>query len=41
MEEEVRCDDPALDQCVQMHSGALERGHVIEHLYRDVRVPRI
>jgi acyl-CoA dehydrogenase len=31
-----------VDQCVQLHGArALERGHLLEHLYRDVRAPRI
>lgn len=31
-----------VDQCVQLHGAcALERGHPLEHLYRDVRAPRI
>ena len=31
-----------VDQCVQFHGArALERGHLLEHLYRDVRAPRI
>ncbi|MGQ4615828.1 acyl-CoA dehydrogenase family protein [Nocardia sp. R7R-8] len=31
-----------VDQCVQFHGArALERGHPLEHLYRDVRAPRI
>lgn len=31
-----------VDQCVQFHGArALERGHRLEHLYRDVRAPRI
>lgn len=31
-----------VDQCVQFHgASALERGHPLEHLYRDVRAPRI
>ncbi|RII20504.1 Acyl-CoA dehydrogenase [Streptomyces sp. YIM 130001] len=31
-----------VDQCVQLHGArALQRGHVLEHLYRDVRAPRI
>lgn len=31
-----------VDQCVQLHGArALERGHALEHLYRDVRAPRI
>ena len=31
-----------IDQCVQFHGGqALQRGHLLEHLYRDVRAPRI
>lgn len=31
-----------VDQCVQLHGArALQRGHLLEHLYRDVRAPRI
>jgi len=31
-----------VDGCVQLHGArALERGHLLEHLYRDVRAPRI
>jgi acyl-CoA dehydrogenase len=31
-----------VDQCAQFHGArALERGHLLEHLYRDVRAPRI
>ena len=31
-----------VDQCVQFHgASALQRGHLLEHLYRDVRAPRI
>ncbi|TNC25773.1 acyl-CoA dehydrogenase family protein [Amycolatopsis alkalitolerans] len=31
-----------VDQCVQLHGArALERGHPLERLYRDVRAPRI
>jgi acyl-CoA dehydrogenase len=31
-----------VDQCIQFHGArALERGHLLEHLYRDVRAPRI
>ncbi|MCV7408172.1 acyl-CoA dehydrogenase [Mycobacterium florentinum] len=31
-----------VDQCVQLHGAyALRRGHLLEHLYRDVRAPRI
>ena len=31
-----------VDSCVQLHGAvALERGHLLEHLYRDVRAPRI
>ena len=31
-----------IDQCVQLHGArALERGHLLEHLYRDVRATRI
>jgi len=31
-----------VDQCLQLHGArALERGHLLEHLYRDVRAPRI
>ena len=31
-----------VDQCVQFHGArALEHGHLLEHLYRDVRAPRI
>ncbi|MDV3128399.1 acyl-CoA dehydrogenase family protein [Mycobacterium sp. 21AC1] len=31
-----------VDQAVQLHGAvALERGHLLEHLYRDVRAPRI
>lgn len=31
-----------IDQCLQFHGGAaLQRGHLLEHLYRDVRAPRI
>ena len=31
-----------VDRCVQFHGArALERGHLLEHLYRDVRAPRI
>lgn len=31
-----------VDQCIQFHGArALERGHLLEHLYRDVRPPRI
>ena len=31
-----------VDQCVQLHGArALQRGHRLEHLYRDVRAPRI
>lgn len=31
-----------IDQCVQLHGArALQRGHLLEHLYRDVRAPRI
>jgi alkylation response protein AidB-like acyl-CoA dehydrogenase len=32
----------AVDAAVQFHGArALERGHPLEHLYRDVRAPRI
>lgn len=32
----------AVDVALQVHGGrALERGHLIEHLYREVRAPRI
>jgi alkylation response protein AidB-like acyl-CoA dehydrogenase len=32
----------AVDLAVQVHGArALERGHVLEHLYREVRAPRI
>jgi acyl-CoA dehydrogenase len=32
----------AVDVAVQVHGArALERGHLLEHLYRDVRAPRI
>jgi len=32
----------AVDAAIQAHGGiALERGHVLEHLYREVRAPRI
>jgi acyl-CoA dehydrogenase len=32
----------AVDVAVQIHGAkALERGHVLEHLYREVRAPRI
>jgi acyl-CoA dehydrogenase len=31
-----------VDQCVQLHGArALEHGHLLERLYRDVRAPRI
>ncbi|GIH18468.1 acyl-CoA dehydrogenase family protein [Rugosimonospora africana] len=31
-----------VDQCVQLHGArALQRGHLLERLYRDVRAPRI
>jgi acyl-CoA dehydrogenase len=31
-----------VDGCVQLHGAvALRRGHLLEHLYRDVRAPRI
>lgn len=31
-----------VDQCVQFHgASALQKGHFLEHLYRDVRAPRI
>jgi alkylation response protein AidB-like acyl-CoA dehydrogenase len=31
-----------VDSAVQIHGArALERGHLLEHLYRDVRAPRI
>ncbi|WP_255951052.1 acyl-CoA dehydrogenase family protein [Streptomyces odontomachi] len=31
-----------VDGCVQLHGArALQRGHLLEHLYRDVRAPRI
>jgi alkylation response protein AidB-like acyl-CoA dehydrogenase len=31
-----------VDQAVQVHgASALERGHLLEHLYREVRAPRI
>ena len=31
-----------VDQCVQLHGArALQRGHLLEHLYREVRAPRI
>lgn len=31
-----------VDQCVQLHGArALQRGHLLEQLYRDVRAPRI
>lgn len=31
-----------VDQCVQLHGArALQRGHLLEHLYRDVRAPRV
>lgn len=31
-----------VDECVQLHGArALQRGHLLEHLYRDVRAPRI
>jgi acyl-CoA dehydrogenase len=31
-----------VDRCVQLHGArALERGHLLERLYRDVRAPRI
>lgn len=31
-----------VDQCVQLHGArALEKGHLMERLYRDVRAPRI
>lgn len=31
-----------VDRCVQFHGArALQRGHLLEHLYRDVRAPRI
>lgn len=31
-----------VDACVQLHGArALQRGHLLEHLYRDVRAPRI
>lgn len=31
-----------VDGCVQLHGAvALKRGHLLEHLYRDVRAPRI
>jgi alkylation response protein AidB-like acyl-CoA dehydrogenase len=31
-----------VDQAVQIHGArALERGHLLEHLYREVRAPRI
>ena len=32
----------AVDAAVQIHgASALERGHLLEHLYREVRAPRI
>ena len=32
----------AVDAAIQFHgAGALEQGHPLEHLYRDVRAPRI
>jgi acyl-CoA dehydrogenase len=32
----------AVDAAVQFHGArALEHGHLLEHLYRDVRAPRI
>ena len=32
----------AVDAAVQVHGArALERGHLLEHLYREVRAPRI
>ena len=32
----------AVDVAIQIHGAkALERGHVLEHLYREVRAPRI
>jgi alkylation response protein AidB-like acyl-CoA dehydrogenase len=32
----------AVDAAIQVHGArALERGHVLEHLYREVRAPRI
>jgi acyl-CoA dehydrogenase len=31
-----------VDQCVQLHGArALQRGHMLEHLYRDVRAARV
>jgi len=31
-----------VDSAVQIHGArALERGHLLEHLYREVRAPRI
>jgi alkylation response protein AidB-like acyl-CoA dehydrogenase len=31
-----------VDDAIQLHgAAALERGHRLEHLYRDVRSPRI
>ena len=31
-----------VDQAVQLHGArALQRGHLLEHLYREVRAPRI
>jgi acyl-CoA dehydrogenase len=31
-----------VDQAIQIHGArALERGHLLEHLYREVRAPRI
>jgi len=31
-----------IDQCIQFHGAqAFQRGHLLEHLYRDVRAPRI
>jgi len=31
-----------IDRCLQLHGArGLERGHLLEHLYRDVRAPRI
>jgi alkylation response protein AidB-like acyl-CoA dehydrogenase len=32
----------AVDTAVQIHgAAALQRGHLLEHLYREVRAPRI
>ncbi len=31
-----------VDAAIQIHGGrGLQRGHLIEHLYREVRAPRI